>query len=85
MYSQKVWDKAELVNNMDNVNPSAPEWGYGFSFWFFIVSIALSAISFVILIILGRVMNEVKTVVAEATPLLPSDTTQTIPVSEIQA
>lgn len=58
IYSRNVWDKAELVNNMDNVNPVSPEWGYGFSFWFFVTSIALAAIAFVILIIYAKMMVE---------------------------
>lgn len=56
IYSSAVWDKAELVNNMDNVNPTSPEWGYGFSFWFFVASIALAAIAFVILIVYAKMM-----------------------------
>jgi len=58
IYTSNVWDKAELVNNMDNVNPTSPEWGYGFSFWFFVASIALAAIAFVILIIYAKMMGE---------------------------
>jgi fucose permease len=80
IYSRNVWDKAELVNNMENINPTPPDWGYGLGFWFFVSSIALLAIAFVILLMYAKVMVQGSNVEPEPVEATPVATSQQQPI-----
>ena len=81
IYSRNVWDKAELVNNMENINPTPPEWGYGIGFWFFVTSIALLAIAFVILIMYAKIMVQGISVKAEPVEAVAAPASSSQPIS----
>ena len=53
IYSEYVWENADL-ETLDAITPNDPNWKYGFSYWFFITSIILLLMAFIILLILGR-------------------------------
>lgn len=61
IYSKYVWENADL-ETLDALTPNDPHWKYGFSYWFFITSIIMLFISFIILLILGKGLKNKSTI-----------------------